>query len=136
MSEQTSQVSQESTTAAWTREDVERWLTDYPLPANFTYNGARAYPRYRLRCGYGQWLRTAGPYHAALRGLFGLVCDIIIGWPVGQPLPTPDELAQKIREAAAAQGELIFSEEDLARPSGLRHPDEETTEDTSEPEQF
>lgn len=118
--------------ATWTREDVERWLTDFPLPANFTFNGARVWPRYQLRCGYGQWLRTAGPYHVALRGLFSLVCEILISWPVGQVMPTPEELAEKISDHMAAQGELMLTPEDTAKPAAPNHPGERDDEPDAE----
>lgn len=122
-----------SPTAGWTREDVERWLTDFPLPANFVFNGERAYPKYKLRCGYGQWLRTAGPYHPALRGLFSLICDLLIGLPVGTPLPGPEELAAMILDAQKRQGVLELTEEDRAAP-GARHPGEHEQEHDHEHE--
>jgi hypothetical protein len=104
---------------AWTPDDTERWLTDYPLPATFQWNGTRAYPRYTLKKGYGFWLRTAGPYHAALRGLFVLCHEILAGLPVGNPMPTPDQLAALLQKQAGRQAVLQLSAEDLAPPQTL-----------------
>lgn len=91
---------------AWNDDDVERWLSDFPLPQDLTWRGERVWPRYALRAGYGQWLRTAGSYHAALRGLFRLVAEILKAKPVGAPMPTPEELAAELRAYEAVQGTL------------------------------
>jgi hypothetical protein len=96
---------------AWTDQDVENWLADYPLPADFTWQGERAWPRYQLKQGYGQWLRTAGSYHPALRGLFRACCDLLQAIPTGAPLPTPDELAAQLRSFEAVQGTLGLGSE-------------------------
>lgn len=101
-------------TGQWTRDDVERWLTDYPLPATFVWNGTRAYPRYTLKKGYGFWLRTAGPHYPALRGLFVLCCDILIGLPTGTPMPTREQLAELLQRYVGKQESLKFSTEDNA----------------------
>lgn len=100
----------------WTRDDVERWLNKYPLPATMTFRAEKVWPRYQLKKGYGFWLRTAGPYHPALRGLFALIVEIINAVPVGQAMPTPDQLAEKIREWETSQLDLPFTEEDNAAP--------------------
>lgn len=102
---------------AWSRDDTERWLTDWPLPSDFIFRGAVAWPRYRAKFGYGQWLRTAGPYHAALRGLFLLIHEILAQIPVGHAMPTTDQLVARIREAESTQGELPLSAEDVADPN-------------------
>lgn len=106
---------------AWSRDDTEKWLTDWPLPGDFTFHGEIAWPRYRAKFGYGQWLRTAGPYHVALRGLFLLIHEILAQIPVGHAMPTTDQLVAKIREIESSQTELPFSSEDLAdaNPPGL-----------------
>lgn len=106
----------EAGTPGWTRGDTERWLNDYPLPATFMWNGARAYPKYTLKKGYGFWLRTAGPYHPALRGLFVLCHQILEALPRGAPMPSGQDLAACVQRYAAQQGTLDFSPEDLAAP--------------------
>ena len=100
----------------WERDDVERWLNDFPLPADLTFRGEKVWPRYRLKKGFGFWLRTAGPYHPAMRGLFSLIVEIIQAVPVGQAMPTPTRLAELIHEWEASQMELPISEEDNAEP--------------------
>jgi len=100
--------------SGWDRDDVERWLNKYPLPADMMFGGEKVWPRYQLKKGYGFWLRTAGPYHKALRGLFGLVVEIIQAVPVGKPMPTPEELQILVSNHERAQGTLTFSAEDLA----------------------
>jgi hypothetical protein len=100
---------------SWEREDTERWLTDYPLPADFVWNDEVVWPRYELKNGYGFWLKTAGPYHPALRGLFGLVHDILAEKSVtGARAPSPDELAAELRAYATVQATLGI--EDPAPP--------------------
>lgn len=94
---------------AWTDDDVERWLNDYPLPADLTWKSERVWPRYELKHGYGQWLRTAGSYHPALRGLFRLVCQVLQGLPVGRPMPTPPELVRELKKHEAVQADLPIS---------------------------
>lgn len=112
--------------AAWTRDDTEHWLTDYPLPADFKWNGARAYPKYRLKKGYGQWLRTAGPYHAALRGLFVLCHELLAALRPGvDPMPSPEQLAALLARHAGRQGTIQLSAEDLAAPQSS-NPAEDT----------
>ncbi len=107
--------------APWTREDTERWLTDWPLPADLVFRAEKVWPRYQTKKGFGFWLRTSGPYHPALRGLFALCHDILSAVPVGQSMPTPEQLAEKIREHEASQAELPLTAEDLAPadPPGL-----------------
>ena len=103
--------------SGWTPDDVERWLNDFPLPMDLRFRGAVVFPRYKLKKGFGFWLRTAGPYHPALRGLFNLIVQIIQGIPVGKPMPTPEQLADQIRAHEAAQGVLVFTAEDNAPPA-------------------
>ena len=107
---------------SWDRTDTERWLNDYPLPADFTFHGERVWPRYQLKKGYGFWLRTAGPYHPALRGLFALIHELLAAIPVGQAMPTPEELASRVRAWEALQAELPLTEEDNAEPTSQQHP--------------
>lgn len=109
-----SKPSPQKSTGDWNADDVERWLRDYPLPATFKWNGTRAYPSYRLKKGFGFWLRTSGPYYPALRGLFGLCCRILIGLPVGTTLPNGEELGRLLQKYAGQQ--LEFTTEDLATP--------------------
>ncbi len=114
----------------WTPDDTERWLTDYPLPATFKWNGERAYPVYKLVAkhkdgrlkGYGFWLRTAGPYHPALRGLFVLCHEILSGLRPGlDPMPSQEQLAALLLKHAGRQ--LTLSVEDMAPPQAA-HPAE------------
>jgi hypothetical protein len=114
---------QQISTGDWRDDDVERWLTDHPLPADFVWNGMRVYPRKQLLTGYGQWLRTAGSYNAPLRGLFRLCCDVIIGLPVGQPMPEPKDLALMLVAEAKRRG--------AANPTG--NPAETQREPTGNP---
>lgn len=90
----------------WNDDDVEQWLTDWPLPADFTWNGQKVWPRYQLKHGYGQWLRTAGSYNPALRGLFRLICEILQAVPDGQAMPTVDQLVAALAAHAAQQPTL------------------------------
>lgn len=113
---------------AWTRDDVERWLNDYPLPKDFVFRGEKVWPRYQLKKGYGFWLKTAGPYHVALRGLFQLCVQLIQEVPVGAPMPSPDELAARIRYWETLQAELPMSLEDQAPALGSN-----PAEDTDQP---
>lgn len=117
----------------WTPDDTERWLTDYPLPRDFVFpplpadvrvvlegrdagepNQARAWPLYTAKKGYGFWLRTAGPYHKPLRGLFALAHEILATLPLGARMPTPEELASLITERAKGNPELPFTADDTA----------------------
>lgn len=113
----------------WTREDTERWLNDFPLPADMVFRGERVWPRYRLKKGYGFWLKTAGPYHKAMRGLFALVHQFLEVVPVGQEMPSPEILADKVRAWEELQAELPLTDEDQAAP-GATNP----AEDAAEPE--
>ncbi len=101
--------------AEWTYDDTERWLTDFPLPATFVWNGCRAYPRYTAKKGYGFWLRTAGPYHPALRGLFVLCHDLIAALRPGiDNMPSGELLATILLKLARTPANLPWSEEDRA----------------------
>lgn len=102
----------------WTDEDVEKWLNDWPLPADFTWGGEKAWPRYTLKHGYGQWVRTAGSYHPALRGLFRAVCDLLQAWPVGKDLPTPEQLAAELTAGQAVTDSLGLELDETAPPLG------------------
>lgn len=101
----------------WTDDDVERWLTDYPLPAEFEWRGCRVMPRYRLKKGFGFWLRTT-PYH---QGLFEEIRDILVRWPVGAALPSPEELADRLRLIEREAGLPL-----LTPPPDNTEPDPET----------
>lgn len=104
-----------SARADWTIEDTEHWLTDWPLPATFMWNGTRAYPRYTLKKGYGQWLRTAGPYHAALRGLFMLCHQTLAALRPGvDRMPAPEQLAALLLRQQRPAEDLPWSAEDKA----------------------
>lgn len=99
----------------WQIDDTERWLTDWPLPATFKWNGARAYPRYTAKKGYGFWLRTAGPYHPALRGLFMLCHRMLATLRAGvDPMPSGEQLAAMLQKEQRPAAELPWSEEDRA----------------------
>ncbi len=98
----------------WSRDDTERWLTDYPLPADTTFRAEKVWPRYQTKKGFGFWLRTCGPYHPALRGLFSVCHDILAAVPVGQSMPTPEQLAERVRDWESSQAELPLVDEDLA----------------------
>lgn len=87
---------------SWDRDDTERWLKDYPLPHGFLYRGQKVWPRYRLKKGYGFWLRTT-PYH---QGLFELCHELLAAIPVGGEMPPPEELARWIQREESAQGLL------------------------------
>jgi hypothetical protein len=103
---------------SWDREDVERWLNDNPLPADMEFRGARVWPRYALKKGYGFWLKTAGPYHPALRGLFGLIVEIIQAIPVGHPMPTAMQLMQRVKAWESMQLDLPLTDDDRAACAG------------------
>lgn len=130
----------------WTPDDTERWLSDYPLPRDFVFpplpvdvrpvlegvdpgepNQARAWPLYTAKKGYGFWLRTAGPYHKPLRGLFALAHEILASLPVGARMPGPEELAKLITEAAKGGQELPLTSYDNA-PAQASNPADSATE--------
>lgn len=110
---------------AWEREDTERWLNDYPLPADFTWRGEKVWPRYQVKHGYGQWLRTSGPYHVALRGLFALVHDLLAAVPAGAAMPAPEDLAAQLRALETVQGTLGLEADE---PAGRRPADHLTSQ--------
>lgn len=89
--------------APWDLDDTERYLTDFPLPNDFTWRGRAVVPRYRISKGYGFWLRTT-PYHP---GLFEAVHRFIARC---EHLPAPVEMAVAMRELEASwagrQGEM------------------------------
>lgn len=103
----------------WDDDDVERFLNDWPLPAGFIWHGEKAWPRYQLKKGYGQWLRTAGSYHPALRGLFRTICNKLQAWPVGQELPTPDELAAELKAGEELTGSLGLELDPTPPPTAI-----------------
>ncbi len=137
----------------WLVGDTERWLTDYPLPATFKWNGSRAYPSYTLVAkdehgklkGYGFWLRTAGPYHPALRGLFMLCHRTLAGLRTGvDPMPSGEQLAALLVRQQRPAEDLPWSAEDRAviAPGGrnpaenvpaLAEPSDNPTETQSKP---
>jgi hypothetical protein len=93
--------------ADWTDDDVMRWLDDFPLPADFTWTRTdrvkdskekiltpnTAVRPAHLGVAYGKWLRET-PYFP---GLFEQIRDIIREIPPGATLPTPEELATRLR---------------------------------------
>jgi hypothetical protein len=75
------------TVPPWDDIATEGWLTEYPLPADFTwqdrYGRERAVlPSYRIKGGYGKWLAET-PYFP---GLFELIHKILARAPSDQPL--------------------------------------------------
>lgn len=101
--------------ADWLPDDTERWLTDFPLPATFLWNGERAYPRYTAKKGYGFWLRTAGPYHPALRGLFMLCHSTLAALRPGvDRMPSGEQLAALLLKQVRPTEDLPWSLEDRA----------------------
>jgi hypothetical protein len=102
---------------SWDRDDTERWLSDYPLPRTMTFRGEIVWPSYHLKKGYGFWLRTAGPYHKQMRGLFVLIHEFLSAVPTGQPMPTSEILADRVRAWEQMQAELPLSDEDQAAPA-------------------
>lgn len=62
----------------WTKDDTEAFLTEFPLPASFTWPGKdgkalAVCPKYTLHGGYGKWLRET-PYYP---GLFDAVHTVL-----------------------------------------------------------
>jgi hypothetical protein len=95
--------------APWTPDDTELWLTQNPLPQDFTWphrkpnadgsdNWQPVLPSYRLHKGYGFWLRTT-PYFP---GLFEEIHAILLA--IGNELPTADALADTLLERRKAAG--------------------------------
>lgn len=100
--------------ADWTDKDVEEWLNDFPLPADFTWTrvdrtkdtkekietpDTPVRPAHR-GIGYGKWLRET-PYFP---GLFEQVRDIILAVPAGANLPTAEDLAALLRSGHRPAG--------------------------------
>lgn len=96
--------------ALWTADDTERYLREYPLPADFRWphrdradDGsevlAPVLPSYRLHKGYGFWLRTT-PYFP---GLFEEIHQVLLS--IGDELPTPERLAEILHQRRAARGQ-------------------------------
>lgn len=109
----------------WTLDDTERWLTDYPLPATFKWNGQRAYPRYTLKKGYGFWLRTAGPYYPALRGLFALCHAVLAALRPGvDRMPDGERLAAMVTQWKSSEELPLIEEDRAAAQPGTPHPGE------------
>lgn len=84
------------TTPPWDEMSTEGWLTEYPLPADFTWTDRYGkerpvLPTYRIKGGYGKWLHET-PYFP---GLFELVHKILALAPSDQPL-TPDWLVERL----------------------------------------
>jgi hypothetical protein len=70
------------TVPPWSEIQTEGWLTEYPLPVDFTwpdrYGRQRSpLPTYRIKGGYGKWLHET-PYFP---GLFELIHGIIARAP-------------------------------------------------------
>jgi hypothetical protein len=98
---------------SWTREDTERWLNDFPLPRDLVVRGEKVWPKYTLKKGYGFWLRTAGPYHKPLRGLFTLCHEMLAAVPEGYRMPYPEELGALILNHVSAQADLPLHKDDV-----------------------
>ena len=95
--------------AVWTSDDTERYLREYPLPADFRWphrdkadDGsevlAPVLPAYRIHKGYGFWLRTT-PYFP---GLFEEIHEILL--TIGDELPTSERLADLLTQRRIARG--------------------------------
>jgi hypothetical protein len=85
----------------WTKDQTERYLTNYPLPAEFVWCGRLVRPSHRtLKKGYGFWLRTT-PYH---RGLFA-ACHAVL--ETCEILPTGEELAEAVTRGVGQQTTLL-----------------------------
>lgn len=92
---------------SWEREDIIRFLDDYPLPKDFTWGGMIVQPRYHVT-GYGKWLFESGPYYPALRGLPQLLCEIVPEFVTReQRLPLPEELAAILTQQETKLGPLF-----------------------------
>lgn len=76
-----------------TKEDTVRFLDEVGLPLGFEWNGQRVAPLYKIRSGFGTWLRTAY-YHQALRGLFDEIHETLAAkWP---EIETAEDLALEL----------------------------------------
>lgn len=80
----------------WTEIQTEGWLTEYPLPADFTWTDRYGterpvLPKYRISGGYGKWLHET-PYFP---GLFEHIHEIIARAPAEQEL-TPEWIVEKL----------------------------------------
>lgn len=92
---------------SWEREDVIRFLDDYPLPKDFVWGGMVVQPRYHVT-GYGKWLFESGPYYPALRGLPQLIAEILPEFVEKERrLPLPEELAALLTIAETKLGPLF-----------------------------
>lgn len=92
---------------SWERDDVIRFLDDYPLPKDFTWGGMVAQPRYHVT-GYGKWLFESGPYYPALRGLPQLICEVLPEFVERElRIPLPEELAAILSQKEAKLGPLF-----------------------------
>lgn len=92
-------------TPPWDDLATEGWLTEYPLPPDFTwpdrYGKERSVlPTYRIKGGYGKWLKET-PYFP---GLYELIHRILALAPAEQEL-TPEWLVARLNEARRACGE-------------------------------
>lgn len=84
--------------APWTDVATEGWLTEYPLPPEFTWvdrygKERRVLPTYRIKGGYGKWLAET-PYFP---GLFELIHRILARAPADQVL-TPEWLVEQLKQ--------------------------------------
>lgn len=99
--------------AEWTDYDVERWLNDYPLPADFRWTrvdrnkttkaktltpSTLVMPTHR-GLSYGKWLHET-PYFP---GLFEAIRDIILSIPPEGALPTPEQLVERLNRLQETQ---------------------------------
>lgn len=82
----------------WDDIASEGWLTEYPLPIEFTWpdrygHERRVLPTYKLKGGYGKWLAET-PYFP---GLFELCHRILARAPANQVL-TPEWLVAELNK--------------------------------------
>ena len=93
----------------WSEIQTEGWLTEYPLPVDFTWpdrygRERRVLPTYRIKGGYGKWLAET-PYFP---GLFEL-CHRLLALAPSEQLLTAEWLAMELnrRRPAGEQQNLL-----------------------------
>lgn len=95
----------------WTIEDTEAFLAEQALPVGFAWphrdanadgsqNLQPVVPSYRIKHGYGFWLRTT-PYFP---GLFEEIHRVLASWPADVELPAAERLAEILTERRTAGG--------------------------------